>query len=330
MARSTGTVDKLIARLPGPVETVVDRLRDEDVFLLSAGLGFYALVSIAPLVIFVLWIATLILGDQRLHHAAHQLQSITPSGIGADQALVRVAKLGSSVGIFAIVTGLWPATAYGAGLSRAFTKLTPQKDVKARGLRGRALALVVLLPLFVIGVLVASFAGTALGGGGWLATVLGWAIALATGFAVAGLTLSLMYRVFPPVKLGWTAIWRGTLTAAVSISLLSLLFTIYLELGSDFQSHYATSGLVSGRARRQLRHQCRRSGSFLGSTVGSCQVGGAARRVLRSWFNAAAPRAMNTTIARTLPGPLEPGRGPGVGLPDGTPPGGANRSSADE
>jgi uncharacterized BrkB/YihY/UPF0761 family membrane protein len=167
-----------------------------------------------------------------------------PSGLGADQALIKVSKLGSSVGLFAIVTGLWPATAYGAGLSRAFTRLTPKKDVKARGLRGRAMALVVLLPLFAMGVLIASFAGTSLAGGSWLGTLLGWVIALTTGFAVAAVAMALIYRVFPPVKLKWNAIWRGVLTAGISISVLSLLFTIYLELGSDFQAHYATSGLA--------------------------------------------------------------------------------------
>jgi uncharacterized BrkB/YihY/UPF0761 family membrane protein len=103
---------------------------------------------------------------------------------------------------------------------------------------------VVLLPLFVIGVLIASFAGTSFAGEGWLATVLGWVIASGTGFSVAAIAMALMYRVFPPVRLKWSAIWRGVLTAGISISVLSLLFTIYLELGSDFQAHYATSGLA--------------------------------------------------------------------------------------
>lgn len=241
---TTKLADRLTERLPGPVGSIVERLRKNDVLLLSAGLAFYALVSVAPVAILVLWLATLFLGDQRLHHAASELRSITPPGLGADTALLRIARLGSSVGLFAVVTGLWPATAYGAGLSRAFTRVTPKKDVSARGLRGRALALVFLLPLFVIGVVVASFAGTALAGGGWLATVLGWGIALVTAFGVAAIALGVMYRVFPPVELAWGQIGRGVMTAGVSISSVSLLFTIYLELGSDFHAHYATSGLA--------------------------------------------------------------------------------------
>lgn len=244
MAPSPGLVDRMVARLPDRAGQIVDGLRKDDVLLLSAGLAFYALVSIAPVVILVLWVAGILLGDQRLHDAARQLRTITPPGIGANRALIRIADLGSSVGIFAILTGLWPATAYGAGLSRAFTRLTPRKNVSARGFRGRVLALVFLLPLFVVGVLIASFAGTALAGGGWLATIVGWAIALGTGFGVAAIALGLIYRVFPPIVLSWPAIGRGVLTAGISISVLSLLFSIYLELGSDFQAHYATSGLA--------------------------------------------------------------------------------------
>jgi hypothetical protein len=45
----TPTADRLVKRLPPPVNEVVRRLRGEDVFMLAAGLTFYALVSVAPL-----------------------------------------------------------------------------------------------------------------------------------------------------------------------------------------------------------------------------------------------------------------------------------------
>jgi len=44
---------------------VVRRLRSEDVFLLAAGLSFYALVSVVPFAVLVLWLVSLITGKAR-------------------------------------------------------------------------------------------------------------------------------------------------------------------------------------------------------------------------------------------------------------------------
>ena len=84
----------------------------------------------------------------------------------------------------------------------------------------------------------------ALGSSG-IARIVGYVLALGTGFVATSVALVLIYRIFPPKRLPWKGILRATLTAATGISVLSFLFLLYVSLGANFEKHYATSGLAS-------------------------------------------------------------------------------------
>ena len=135
--------------------------RADDVFLYSAALAFYGLISVAPLVVVALWITSLVVGQAQVHHVADELARLAPPALGADRALERVADLGTTLGLAAVVAALWPATAYGSALVRVLDRVAG--DRAAAGLRGRgvALLLVCLVPVLVLGSLVASYAGAA-------------------------------------------------------------------------------------------------------------------------------------------------------------------------
>src|SRR5438067_6650679 len=81
--------DRVQDLLPTPVERFLRHARTQDVMLYSAALGFYGIVSVVPLTIVVMWIVSLVLGDQRTHQLAQELRRIMPRSIGADQALER-------------------------------------------------------------------------------------------------------------------------------------------------------------------------------------------------------------------------------------------------
>lgn len=242
--RTLGRAARFRERLPRPVRRLLDEAKSQDLFLLSAGLAFYALVSIAPLVVLVMWIVSLVLGDTRVRELASQIGRYAPKGIGADQAIRRVATLGTSVGAWAIVTALWPATAYGAGLRRAFDRLSRKPQEQLKGLRGRGLVLFVIMPLFVLGSLIGAYAGTKVVGESSAARIAGLAVALGIGFVGAAAAILLIYRIFPPSPMPWREIRQGSIVAASGISLISVGFVAFVSSGTNFQDHYITSGLA--------------------------------------------------------------------------------------
>jgi len=240
----TRLADRVQDLLPRPIQRIVKRARTQDILLYSAALGFYAIVSVVPLTIVVMWIVSLVLGDQRTHQLAQELRRVAPKNLGADQALQRVADLGTRLGVISIVTASWPATPYASRLQRAFDRLSPRADKRLEGLKGRGLFFLAILPTFILGSLIGSFAGLEAFRSSGVAKVAGYAIALTTGFLATAAALVLIYRIFPPLRLRWDQILRATITAATGISLLSLAFALFLSVGANFEQHYATSGLA--------------------------------------------------------------------------------------
>ena len=236
--------DTIQQKLPEPARTIVEKTRGEDVLLFASGLSFYALISFVPLMITVIWIAGLVVGDERIHRFATELRHVAPENVDAGGFVQRVADLGTSVGLVALLTALWPASSYGAGLRRSFDRLSRKRTKELKGLKGRGLALIVLLPIFVLGSLLGSYAGTAIVGDSLGEEILGIGLALLIGFAGTALGVALIYRMFPPERLPWSRIARGTLWAAVTISLLSLAFTVFANT-VNFETHYGTAGIAA-------------------------------------------------------------------------------------
>lgn len=245
--RGAPAIDRVVERLPSPVDDVVRRLRSEDVFMLAAGLAFYALVSVAPFVILALWLVSLLTSDARVQEVSDLLARLAPHRLNVDEAFRRVSQLGAGLGFGAFVLLLWPATAYGAGLRRAFQRLSPGPDQDAKGLRGRAMALALLgvVPALALTGLVASYLGTTILGDGTVARLAGWAMALVFGFVASWVTVAVIYLVFSPRPIGRSALARGAAVAAGSISVLSLGYVVFLNVGTDFGQRYATSGLAA-------------------------------------------------------------------------------------
>jgi membrane protein len=227
------------------VRGIVHRARREDVVLTAAGLGFYALVSIAPIVVLSMWVTSLLLGDDRLHRLGQELSRVAPEGIGADQALQQVAEQGTRLGLAAAVLGLWPATSYGSGLVRAFDRICPDEDRERTPMRGRLLTLLVLLPAFTLGSILLAFAGGGLLGDGGLQEALGIGLAIVGAFVGAAVGSLLIFVVFPPDRMPWRKILKATLVASIGISLVTLALVGYVSFAANFQEHYASSGLAA-------------------------------------------------------------------------------------
>jgi uncharacterized BrkB/YihY/UPF0761 family membrane protein len=221
--------DRLIERLPPLARDVASKVRGQDILLYAAGPSFYALVSAAPLAVVAAWVASLILGDDRIRQLATQMEHTTHGGLQLGSFVRAVADAGTSIGVTALVTALWPASSYGAGLRRAFDRLSRRNPRDAKGLRGRGLAILVLLPLFVAGSLAGSFLGTQILGDSGIAFALGVGLALVTGFVAAAVGVFLIYRIFPPERMPASSILKGTLFSAATISVVSLGMTLFIS-----------------------------------------------------------------------------------------------------
>ncbi len=82
---------------------------EEDILMLAAGLAFYALVSVAPLVVVALWVTSVLVGDDAVQGTGEELGRLAPAKLGVDKAFVQVARAGSQIGVWAVVAALWPA-----------------------------------------------------------------------------------------------------------------------------------------------------------------------------------------------------------------------------
>jgi membrane protein len=238
-------VDAVVRRLPGPVRRLIERARADDVPLVAAGLAFYALVSVFPLAIMSWWIAGLIAGEQRITELADQLGKMLPEELNAGQLLHSIGEQGTRLGVAAVVAGLWPATAYGSGLARAFDDLSSQQERRRTPLLGRGLALLVLLPLFVVGTIVVSLGGTRVLGDAGAGQIVGVAVAFGGGFVIAALAVGLLYTIFPPERLRWRTVIQASASTAGGVSFLTLLFVLFVQFGTNFAQRYATSTIAA-------------------------------------------------------------------------------------
>jgi membrane protein len=238
-------VDRVQLMLPGPAARIVQRARRDDILLLSAGLAYYALLSIVPLVIVSLWISALVVGDQRIESFAHRLGQIGPKDVGIEEAIRAVADRGTRLGLLSALGGIWPATAYGSGLAQALRRITPHPDRRRIAVLGRGFLLVSVLPLLVLGSITASYAGTRVLSDAQGGQVLGLGAALLAAFVMAALVITLIYAVLPSEKLQWQAIFKATAFSAMGVSVLSVLLILYVTTLANFEERYATSGAAA-------------------------------------------------------------------------------------
>lgn len=244
---AAGKADGFKGRLPPTLGALVDSVRHHDVLLFAGGLAFYGLVSIVPFLAISFWVAGGIVGEDGLRELGENVRESAPGSADISGFIDSMAGIGTGIGIGALVAALWPATAYGSGLVRAFDRIAESPSPSLKGIRGRikALLFVVLLPVFVLGALAASYVTSTLVDDGALLMVLSWVLALVAGFVAALFTIAVIYVVFGPGSLPFAAVLQGAAAAAGAIAVMSVGYMIYLGKGADFQERVAGSGLAA-------------------------------------------------------------------------------------
>lgn len=240
-------VERARERLPDTWQRLVTTAREKEILLYAGGLAFYGLVSVAPFVVISFWIAGAFVDDEQFSRLGENIDEYAPGGADFGGAIESLAQVRHGIGVGALFAALWPATAYGSGLVRAFDRIAERPERNFKGVHGRvrALVFVVLLPLFVLGALGASFLATTVFDDGWLAMLGAWTLAVVAAFVAGTIVHATIYELFGPDRLGPRAVLQGAAAAAAGIAAMSLGYVIYLGEGADFEEQVAGSGFAA-------------------------------------------------------------------------------------
>jgi membrane protein len=241
------------------VKTTGNDFMDDNALRLAAALAYYALLSLAPLVVIVIAIAGFAVSEQAARGAiAHELGAVVGrEGAEAVQTIVRSAQA-PGAGIISTVVGI-VVLLFGA--SGVFTELQSALDSiwevvpkPGRGIKGivkdrlfsfamvMGVAFLLLVSLVLSAGLsaVGHFLGHLLPGGEAVWQVTNFLISLAVVAALFALT----FKTVPDAKVAWRDAWVGGLVTAVLFSIGKFLIGLYLGKSSVSSAYGAAGSLV--------------------------------------------------------------------------------------
>ena len=239
----------------GATKEVVSEFFDDDALTHAASLAYYTALSFAPLLMLLLWIASL-LGEDTQNRMVAQLHSfIGGPAAGAVDEVVNNAEqqpnAGSIAGIISILFLLFSASGVFGQLQYALNSIW---DVQARPgegiwgwLRKRFLSFGMVLALgfiLLVSLVISSVLSGMMGEGGGeaeeAASAVGHVVQLVVSFAVFTVLFALMFKFLPDVKIAWNDVWVGALATAALFTVGKFLIGLYLGRSTD--SSYGAAG----------------------------------------------------------------------------------------
>jgi len=224
---------------------------------MGAGIAYYTVFSLAPLLVIVISVAGLFLGtDAASGHVYAQLADLLgPPGAEAVRGMVESAGrteqgiIGPIVGVALLLIG---ATTVFAELQSDLDRIWKAPAARqASGLwalvrrRVLSLGLVVSIGFLMLVSLVMSAALAAVGKwwGSRLENLAGLLHVLdfAVSIAVASLLFALMYKILPRVKIGWRDVWVGAIATSLLFTTGKFLVGLYIGK-SEVASGFGTAG----------------------------------------------------------------------------------------
>ena len=255
--------------------------------LLGAGIAFYSLLSVAPILLIVLRFAALFTGAAPARAALREDLAFWLGGDGADDAMDLVARVrtpASASELLVLVLLIYASTRLFSGLKRALNHLWDVPHVESKGMKERVLRQLkkrftaVLLVLFVGLVLVAVV--LARGAFAFATGVVGrslpiaWELLHTAGsILVTALLFGLLYRVLPDRRIPWRHALEGGLVTALLFAVGTVLVSAYVghkEVAATYGSagslvmlllwvHYSAQIFFLGAAFTHARIQRRQA-----------------------------------------------------------------------
>jgi len=218
---------------------------------LGAALAYYTLFSLAPLLIIVIGVTSLIFGEDAAQgRIAEQINGLVgDKGAQAIQAMLQNAGAEKSSGIVATVVGvvtlLFGASGVFGELQDALNTIWGVKAKSGRGLvaivRSRffSFAMVLGIVFLLLVSLVVSAALAALGkfGHGRVPTAMLHGLDLVVSISVVALLFAMIFKILPDVQIAWRHVWIGAFATSVLFTVGKMLIGLYLGrsgIGSAF------------------------------------------------------------------------------------------------
>ncbi len=233
--------------------TVQEWINDE-ASLLAAALAFYTAVSIAPLLVMVVLVASLFVAQSTASDEliAQLTNSVGVQGAEFIQNILDNASESSATslaGLISLGTLLWGSTNVFAQLQNSLNKIwnAPEKEgsgivstIKDRLLSfGMVLGIAFLLLVSLIISAVLSALSNFIGGGG--TTVLWQILNFVISLGVTTLLFAAIFKILPDVDIRWHQVWIGAVVTALLFSLGQFFLGLYL---GNAGSPYGAAGSV--------------------------------------------------------------------------------------
>jgi membrane protein len=224
----------------GAVKTFYWKAYRDNLTGLSGMVAYNLLLSIFPLTLLALFIASRVLRSHDLEQSVlRDLERLLPrtDESAITSALERIKAASAGLGAFAVITSLWFGSSFWGALDTAFARIyeveCPRSWLQQK--RFSLAMLVVVLLLMAATVAVPTAQSVIVKGAGGLpfglahlrATV--FAITLGATLVVLFGLLCLIYWVVPNRPVEWRGVWPGALLATIAIGIVDYGFPLYLS-----------------------------------------------------------------------------------------------------
>jgi membrane protein len=228
-------------------------------FQLAAAMAYYALFSIAPLLLIAIWMAGLVFGvDAARAGVMRQIAGLVgetgASGIGEIVRGVQDAEANRLAGLVGVVVMLFGASGVFGQLKLALNTIwgaeAPQHGLVLSYLRDRFLSFAMVLVigfLLLVSLMVSaalSGAGEALGARIELPPAVLSVVNFLVSTAVIGGLFALLYKVLPDQEIDWGDVWVGGIVTSLLFALGKGLIGLYLG-NSSVASAYGAAGSLA-------------------------------------------------------------------------------------
>ena len=225
---------------------------------LGAALAYYTLFSLAPLLIIIIAVASLIFGEDAAQgRIAGEIKGlIGEKGAEAIQAMLQNAGAEKSSGIVATIIGLatllFGASGVFGELQDALNTIWGVKPKPGRGIfdivRARffSFAMVLGIVFLLLVSLVVSAALAALGkfGSGRVPTPLLHGVDLVVSIGAVALLFAMIFKILPDVRIAWRHVWVGAFATSILFTVGKILIGLYLGRSSVGSAFGAAGSLV--------------------------------------------------------------------------------------